>query len=579
VDGQAALFRDTGPTAPGVYAKDSLLEFLKRQQGRNDVVDVIVRVMAENGRSAVRLVHIPPSVRMEQYRLRIQEIESADRLLRAIRLISLALDEGMWSRAAQEARRVLELTPGVPELREYALAGLCQSDFEEEKSRLRGELGDVAYERVCPAAASTVVTSPVLPRVVARTGRANLSRVRLGIALLIGNSDYWNLPLKSVKSDIKHMGATLQAMGFEVRVRENLRDPRQFQEALVDVLKKENAGPEDLLLLYYSGHGLQLDGKAHLLGTGVSATPRVADDLRSSAQSAEGLLAEMERAAPGTRILIVEACRSNVLSGPSVLGGQSPRAGFAFQQDDVPNTFVMFADRPGLPTPVRSDYGLMGPFTESFIYALDNSSGEIQEAFALAQKKTTEISPGQQPVLYTSKRVERVVLRQQEERLRINRAAELLNAAEVLYRSKAWDQFLWTVSRARALASDSALEQRLGREVEFGRLAILAEKYEEARNWKEAAVSWQKASDIFPARPWLAMNAAVAWLIADRLEEPVQILAGLSVQAESKVARDAKQILREILKAFPELESTVLTRTKQIVKVPTPEFELVGTKE
>ena len=159
------------------------------------------------------------------------------------------------------------------------------------------------------------------------------------------------MPLNSVKSDLKGMSATLGSAGFAVTTKENLRNPRQFVEALDDVLKKENATPDDLLLVYYSGHGLQLDGKSHLLSTGVSSAARVAEDLRDNAQSAEDLLAQMERAIPGTRILIIEACRDNVLSAGQG-SRQAGRGGFAFQQDDVTNTFVMFANKPGLPTPV-----------------------------------------------------------------------------------------------------------------------------------------------------------------------------------------------------------------------------------
>ena len=583
VDGRPALFRGATSAASGEFADDKLLDFLRKLQGRNDVVDITIRVMAEGGRSAIRLVHVPPSSKTDQYEAHLREIPSPDPFLRSIDIRAYALEEGMWSKAAEEASRLLALAPVSPDLMEYALAGFCQSDFEEERTRLRSYILKERYEVICASAPSPVneapEATPAPVKAVETESKGIPAAHRLGIALLIGNWDYWNLPLNSVKSDLRNMSAVLEALGFNVTVRENLRSPRQFSEALDEVLKKEMATAEDTLLIYYSGHGVQLDGKAHLLGTGVSATAQVADDIRSNAQSAESLLAQMERSIPGTRILILESCRNNVFSSPPSLGGQAPRAGFAFQQDDVPNTFVMFANRPGLPTPARSDYGLMGPFTESLIYALSNSTGEILDVYGIASKKTTEISPGQEPVLHHSKRVDPVVLRKQERKLQDDRARDLLNGAEVLYRDRVWDEFLATVDRGRALASNPDVQQRLNREVEFVRLVMLAESRENSRAWAAAAEDWQKAGLMFPARQWVTMKAAVAWLLADDLARAVQSLAVLTAQSDGEPALQAKQMLVELCRAFPDLETEAQKIAQQTAKVSGQEFEQIRNEE
>jgi len=363
-----------------------------------------------------------------------------------------------------------------------------------------------------------------------------------------------------------------------VAIRENLRDPKQFQDALAEFLKKENAGPEDVLLVYYSGHGLQIDGKAHLLGTGVSATAHVVDDVRANAQSAEEFLADMERAAPGTRIFIVEACRNNPFASPSALGGQALRGGFAFQQDDVPNTYIMFANKPGLPTPVRSEFGLMGPFTESLVYALNSSSGEIQEVFALAEKKTSEISPGQAPVVYKSKKTDRLILRPQSRKQQDNRAAELLNSAEQLYQLRDWEQFLGTVERARLLALTPAVQQRAGREVDWVRLVISAEDSEKRHMWTEAAVGWKKASELFLARQWVTMRAATAWLMADHLEDAMNTFERIG-ESDGQFSLQASQISDELGKAFPEVQTKSADRVVDSKKNYGKEFEIVEVKE
>ncbi len=580
VDGTPASFRESAPAVKGEYADDKLLDWLKKRQGRNNPVDLTVTIMADGDRKAVRLIHILPSVRTDRYQSRLSEIESDDPFIKTLKRMALAMDEEMWSKAAEEACRLMEMSTGASELQEFALAGLCQSDFEEEKSRLRSELPKEKSEAICnlsfvapphPEPEKAAVPQPSAP---------TKGKMRLGIALVIGNSDYWNQPLNSVKADIKNMSEALDTMGFQVTTRENLSNPKQFQDALDEVLKKEKASPEDILLVYYSGHGLQLDGKAQLLGTGVSSTAGRAEDVRANAQSAEGMLAQMERAAPQTRILIVEACRNNVFAASSDPSGQTPRSGFAFQQDDVPNTVVMFANRPGLPTPARSDYGLMGPFTDSLIYALPNSSGEIKEVFELAAKKTAEISPGQEPMIYASKKLDPIIMRPHEGKLLVNRAKDLLNDAGIKYQSKAWDEFLITVGRARVLASDDpALQVRLDQEIKFVRLVMEAQKAQEAHNWKEAAVPWQRAGELFPARQWVTMNAAVAWLMADDLPAATLSLAVLSAQSEGELAQQAKQILQEIFTSFPELEAAVRKKAQETPKVTAIEFELIKDKE
>jgi len=586
---QPATYRGTAQASQGRFAQDALLDFLKRLQGRNDAVDITVTVMG-NGQRSVRMVHIPPSVRTELYQARISGAKVADRFLKTLELMALAMEEGMWSKAAVEARRIMELAQGSVELQQYALAGLCQSDFEEEKVELRRLLPKSTYEGICSLSTSTATvtvaasqSAPALVSAKAATPAAAVSRkeagkTRLGVALLIGNSQYWNQPLSSVRSDLDGMKESLEAIGFQVAIRENLRDPKQFQDALAEFLKKENAGPEDVLLVYYSGHGLQIDGKAHLLGTGVSATAHVVDDVRANAQSAEEFLADMERAAPGTRIFIVEACRNNPFASPSALGGQALRGGFAFQQDDVPNTYIMFANKPGLPTPVRSEFGLMGPFTESLVYALNSSSGEIQEVFALAEKKTSEISPGQAPVVYKSKKTDRLILRPQSRKQQDNRAAELLNSAEQLYQLRDWEQFLGTVERARLLALTPAVQQRAGREVDWVRLVISAEDSEKRHMWTEAAVGWKKASELFLARQWVTMRAATAWLMADHLEDAMNTFERIG-ESDGQFSLQASQISDELGKAFPEVQTKSADRVVDSKKNYGKEFEIVEVKE
>ncbi len=593
-DGISALFRDAPSAVTGEFSGARLTDFLRKLQSTNDTVSITVTVKADDQKSAVRVVNIPPLTRTKEYERRVKQLPFPDPLVRGIAVISLALDERMWSRAAEESSRLMDLVSDSPPLLEYVMTGLCQSGFEDAKGEVRQFGPEDLYNRIC-AAGAVAPSKPTEGPQPPKQGRAAPAiaagepkpaenspppKTRTGIALLIGNSEYWSTPLSSVKFDLQGMKEALENLGFTVVVRENLKRPQDFTDALGRTLKEEQATGDDILLVYYSGHGVQIDGRSYLLGTGVSATVKTADETRSDAQSAETLLLGMEQAVPGTRILIVEACRDNFLAAPAAAGAPGLTARFVFTEE-IPNTFVMFANKPGQQTPARSEYGIMGPFTEAFIYALNNSSGEILDVYRVAAEKTRELSPDQEPDEHHSLTVEKILLRPRppDPAVQDKRAKDLLNGAEPFYRQRAWNEFLAMVERGRILASNPDLQQRFSRELDFSKLAREAEAAEDGRKWSEAAERWQKAGELFPPRQWTTMKAAVEWLLAGDIAAGARSLAVLSAQSDSGTSGKAKQMLADLLKAYPALETEANKAGQGATRVLGAEFEPVKHEE
>src|SRR5262245_31309589 len=123
---------------------------------------------------------------------------------------------------------------------------------------------------------------------------------RVGLALVIGNSRYLQSELPTVATDRASMAKALQSQGFKVREVEDLQRPRDFQEELQTFLSTENATPEDILIVYYSGHGLQIEGKAYLLGTGIKGSGDMSASLREFSESVDDVIKRMEEAAPAS---------------------------------------------------------------------------------------------------------------------------------------------------------------------------------------------------------------------------------------------------------------------------------------
>src|ERR1700730_8070753 len=78
------------------------------------------------------------------------------------------------------------------------------------------------------------------------------------LALLIGNSNYEHLDqLKNPKNDVSQLAAKLQKLGFDASIEYDLN-----HDGFVDALStfENKIAPGDIVLFYYSGHGIQVGG-------------------------------------------------------------------------------------------------------------------------------------------------------------------------------------------------------------------------------------------------------------------------------------------------------------------------------
>src|SRR3954453_11596092 len=85
------------------------------------------------------------------------------------------------------------------------------------------------------------------------------------IALVIGNAAYQTAPLQTPANDAGLIAQTLQAAGFDVAGARDL-DQDSMRRALRDFVDKaEASGPNTVAYVYFSGHGLQLEGENYLV--------------------------------------------------------------------------------------------------------------------------------------------------------------------------------------------------------------------------------------------------------------------------------------------------------------------------
>jgi Caspase domain/YARHG domain len=130
------------------------------------------------------------------------------------------------------------------------------------------------------------------------------------LAFIVGNDSYQNIDaLKKAVNDARAMAQGLQRLGFQVVLGENLKR-REFIERFNTFENSVRAG--DTVFLFYSGHGVEVDGANYLIPTDA---PRVAPQqqslLKDESISTDNMIQRLKARGPKSQIIVLDACREN----------------------------------------------------------------------------------------------------------------------------------------------------------------------------------------------------------------------------------------------------------------------------
>ena len=130
------------------------------------------------------------------------------------------------------------------------------------------------------------------------------------VALVIGMAEYEAVtPLTNTRNDAEALAETLTDIGFDVTrvIDVSLAELRAVMKDFS--FRSETA---DLALIYFAGHGIEVQGENFLLP--VDAQPRSNVDVQNQSVSLKEMLAVVEKARV-MRIVILDSCRDNPLGG------------------------------------------------------------------------------------------------------------------------------------------------------------------------------------------------------------------------------------------------------------------------
>ena len=175
------------------------------------------------------------------------------------------------------------------------------------------------------------------------------------IALVIGNSNYAAVAaLPNPANDAKAMATFLTSAGFEVVQAPDLTQSN-LRRTIGNFARSAAAkGPDTVVLVFYAGHGLQVDGENFLVP--VDAQIEREADVPLQAMRLADVMNALSTIHSKSTVVILDACRNNPFSAINKTAGR----GLAIV--DAPNgSLVSYSTAPG--SEALDGDGLNSPFT------------------------------------------------------------------------------------------------------------------------------------------------------------------------------------------------------------------------
>jgi uncharacterized caspase-like protein len=210
------------------------------------------------------------------------------------------------------------------------------------------------------------------------------------LALVIGQSAYRSVPkLPNPANDAKAMSQLLSDSGFEVSTAADLSQTEMRAQVGDFAAKVAAKGPDTVALVFYAGHGLQIDGENFLVP--VDVDPKREADIPLQAVRLNDVLNTLASVPSKMRILMLDACRNNPFPGISNTAG----GGLAIVDAKIgaPGTFLSFSTSPG--AVAEDGTGANSPYTSALLSAA-KEPGSIEDTLKRVRVSVNKATEGRQ---------------------------------------------------------------------------------------------------------------------------------------------------------------------------------------
>lgn len=219
------------------------------------------------------------------------------------------------------------------------------------------------------------------------------------VALVIGNSAYKSVPkLANPANDAALVGGMFKKAGFDwIDIKTDL-NAVEMRKALRDFGGR--ARDAEVAVIYYAGHGIELDGTNYLIPT--DAALETDSDVLDEAVALDRALFAVEPAKQ-LRLIILDACRDNPFAKTMkrTVAARAIGRGLAKVEPTSPNTMVAYAAKAGS---TASDGGSKNsPFATALVERLPTPGLDLRKAFGFVRDDVLKNTGYQQePYVYGS---------------------------------------------------------------------------------------------------------------------------------------------------------------------------------
>lgn len=213
------------------------------------------------------------------------------------------------------------------------------------------------------------------------------------VALVIGNSKYVHASeLKNPANDARAMADALTSLSFNVIKGVDL-DENGMRSAINEFAR--SIADAQVALLFYAGHGLQVDGQNYLLPINAELNNEI--DLQFQGVSIEFLLRVMENR-NRTSIVLLDACRNNPLAARLARSMASARGrtiapGLARIESGV-GTYIGFSTSPN--SVALDGDGENSPFTTALVKHIETEDVDIEAVMRNVREDVIQATNGSQ---------------------------------------------------------------------------------------------------------------------------------------------------------------------------------------
>jgi uncharacterized caspase-like protein len=218
------------------------------------------------------------------------------------------------------------------------------------------------------------------------------------VALAIGNSAYQNVArLANPASDAALVAAMFEKAGFSVTTKLDL-NITEMRKALREFGAR--ARDSDVAVIYYAGHGIELDGNNYLIPT--DATLETDTDVLDETFPLDRVLFAVEPAKQ-LRLVILDACRDNPFAKTMkrTVGSRAIGRGLAKVEPNSPNTMIAFSAKAG--STASDGDSRNSPFAAALVDHLPKPGLDLRKAFGFVRDDVLRNTRYQQePYVYGS---------------------------------------------------------------------------------------------------------------------------------------------------------------------------------